>query len=105
MTAKERFEQPFDISAAVWEHEPFIATAKFVFSLDCKMPIYQEVSRDSLYIEPSVATIPLSKGEQVDGCYFGQREYTDKTRWTVRFQKNGLNFELPALEFFKLFDA
>lgn len=106
MTAKERFEQPFEISAAVWEHEPFVATAKFGFSLECKMPIYQYVYRNSAPIEKySVVNILLSKGEQVEGCHFGQREYVDKTRWTVRFQKHGLDFELPAPDFFKLFDA
>lgn len=106
MTAKERFEQPFDLSASVWEHEPFIAKAKFDFSIECKMQIYQEFSQFGYYIEKRpVVNVPLSKGDCVEACYFGQREYVDKSRWTVRFQKHGLDFELPAPDFFKLFDA
>lgn len=90
MTAKERFELPFDVNVAGWETEPFTATAKTEFSL---------------ISEQGAVFLPFKAGETVKNCTFGKREYSDKNRWVVRFIFWGFEFKLPAPDFFKLFDA
>lgn len=83
MRAKERFEQPF-------ETQPFTATAKTEFGL---------------FSEGTGVLVIFKEGETVSECAFGRREYEDKRKWVVRFDKHGLLFQLPAPDFFKIFDA
>jgi len=87
-TMLECFQMEWEAAPSNWEREKFAAIARFDFSLTS-----------------GIVALPFSTGSAAFATFSGTEFADKKNKWRVIVEKNGIEFSLPATQFFKLFTA
>ena len=83
----EYYQHEWSPTPSDWERKKFIVIPRGDFSLTS-----------------GIVSLPFSEASTAIARFSGT-EIADKKRWDVVVEKNGIEFKLTALEFFKLFTA